>query len=77
MGKFSDGGTYWWNEVVNGAWLIDPNYNTDINGEGADPLDISSSPSPEPSSLLLLGTGLLFMAGFLFRKAKPSMIQSV
>jgi hypothetical protein len=31
---------------------------------------------PEPSSLLLLGTGLLCMAGFLFRKAKPSMIHT-
>jgi hypothetical protein len=74
---FADGDTYWWNEVINGAWLIDPNYNTDITGEGADPMSMDIVPSPEPSSLLLLGTGLLFMAGFLFRKAKPSAIQSV
>jgi hypothetical protein len=32
--------------------------------------------TPEPSSLLLLGTGLLAMAGFLFWKAKPSMIRA-
>jgi len=32
--------------------------------------------TPEPSSLLLLGTGLLCMAGFLFWKARPSVVQA-
>jgi hypothetical protein len=73
---FGDNGGFWWNEVYDGKWLIDPDYDTDINGEGADPLNLTVSPTPEPSSLIFLGTGLLLMAGFLFRKAKPSMIQS-
>jgi hypothetical protein len=45
------------------------------DGSGA-PVTLNIEPAPEPSSLLLLGTGLLCMAGFLLRKAKPSMNQA-
>lgn len=37
----------------------------------ADGYDITLTAVPEPSSLLMLGTGLLLLAGFLFKKSKP------
>jgi hypothetical protein len=71
---YSDGGTLYWNEVVDGAWAIDP-----LTGAGGDPLNISVDYStiPEPSSLLLLGTGLLLLAVVIFRKVKSGVTQSL
>jgi hypothetical protein len=59
---------YLWNQYqTDGSQLIS-------NAEGGDPVSLDVF-TPEPSSLMLLGTGLLCMAGLLFWKAKPSMVR--
>jgi hypothetical protein len=45
----------------NGSWLIT---GTGNDGSGGDPIDLSIS--PEPSSFLLFGTGLLGLAAFVY-----------
>jgi hypothetical protein len=72
---------YIWNEFVGanggggygsgGYWVVPL---TADNGQGGIPLDMNIG--PEPSSLMLLGTGLLCMAGFVFRKSRLSMVKA-
>jgi hypothetical protein len=75
-----------------GDWIVNINldegadvfgtYNTvttDWNPADTDGYDINMEAgiqTPEPSSWLLLGTGLFLMAGFLFWKAKPKMLMA-
>ncbi len=56
-------GTYYWNEWLNNQWGFNPGV-----GQGGAPITPEIAATPEPSSLLLLGTGLLLMACMIFWK---------
>jgi hypothetical protein len=72
LGIYNFNGVLSWNEFVDGKWVIGTD-NTTIKAGSEIQTDII--PTPEPSSLLLLCSGLVLMAGFLFWKLRPSVVR--
>jgi hypothetical protein len=69
-------GSILWDEYVfSSGYIISP-FGPDGTDAGGDPGSLDITSTPEPSSLLMLGTGLLCMAGFLFWKVRPSVVRA-
>ncbi len=66
---WSIGGTDYYNELVDSGGSYSWLFSNDETSPYGDPICMNAVATPEPSSLLLLGTGLLGLAMFLFRKA--------
>jgi hypothetical protein len=57
---------YNWSGYIDAAGSVDLDYRLVVDVEYVTP----ESVTPEPSSLLLLGTGILALAGAMFRNAR-------
>jgi len=61
-------GVVYWNGVVDGSWI----FSDYADSPFGDPITMDISATPEPGTLLLLGTGLLGLAFVTFRKSRQS-----
>ena len=64
--------TSWFSVSTTGTYSYEVIYAEVNGGPAVLSADVTSSATPEPSSLLLMGTGLLGLAFALFRKNKPA-----
>jgi hypothetical protein len=69
---FSNGSSFYWAD--NGAYYSNNPISIVSSGTGDPPAPGSLTPTPEPGSLLLLGSGLLSLAFVVYRKAELSVL---
>jgi hypothetical protein len=65
---FSDGGSDYWSEYsTTTGWLTPVDFDPDAGGS-----PMAFGPTPEPPAMLMLGTGLFFLVGIVFRKTRSA-----
>jgi len=71
---WSIGNADYYNELVDNGGSYTWLFNNEQTSPYGDPVNFTATATPEPSSLLFMGTGLLGLAVVLFRKNKPSSV---